>query len=304
MITMEVALRRSFGPAPPPGLTTGLNIHEEAPTPVPWPGPVIDGAFVAARLGAFAWTIVPFGLAVRLFDRFDPGRARGRSPKPRELPEAASERREAASPSLAWHPSATARPSLAGAVLAEARLVWDSTSWVRWPLLAAAVAAPFAPGEAQRFVAGAFFLLLVPAVSEAAARETLAGTRALVWCQPALPRAPLLWKLLAVLLFVGALAAPFLVRSLLFEPRAALTLALGLVFTAAFAVGAASLTGGGKLFTGVYLVLWYGALNGAAPLDFAGALSGQPNPAVAAAFAMAGAALAGSAAWAQARSAR
>jgi hypothetical protein len=114
----------------------------------------------------------------------------------------------------------------------------------------------------------------------------------------------LLWKLLAVLLFVGALAAPFLVRSLLFEPRAALTLALGLVFTAAFAVGAASLTGGGKLFTGVYLVLWYGALNGAAPLDFAGALSGQPNPAVAAAFAMAGAALAGSAAWAQARSAR
>lgn len=42
------------------------------------------------------------------------------------------------------------------------------------------------------------------------------------------------------------------------------------------AAGLASLTSGGKLFSGAYLVLWYLAVNGLPGADFAGAFSKDP----------------------------
>ena len=53
-------------------------------------------------------------------------------------------------------------------------------------------------------------------------------------------------------------------------------------------MSAGTLTRGGKLFAGAYLMLWYGALSGAGPLDFSGALSGRPSLATALAYAAAG----------------
>jgi hypothetical protein len=173
-------------------------------------------------------------------------------------------------------------------VRAEARLIWDTASWLKWPLLAAACVAPFVPGEGGRLAAGALLLLLAPVISEAAAREDLEGTRGLVLSQPSLPASAGLWKLGAVLAFVLAFAAPLALRKLVGSPEYGLAFLAGLVFVAAFAVSAGSLTRGGKLFTGVYLMLWYGALSGAGPLDFSGALSGHPHLTISAAYAATG----------------
>ena len=49
-----------------------------------------------------------------------------------------------------------------------------------------------------------------------------------------------------------------------------------------WSVAFASLTAGGKLFSGVYLVVWYMALSGLPDADFAGALSKAPRPVVSA----------------------
>jgi hypothetical protein len=166
---------------------------------------------------------------------------------------------------------AAPRPSLPGAALAEARLVWDLASWLKWPMLCAALAAAFTPvGTAV------FLLLLAPVISEAAARESLAGTRALVFSQPGVPRATLIWKAASLALFVLAFGAPAALRAFAASIAHGVALVSGLLFVAAFAVSAGSLTGGGKLFTAVYTALWYVALNGeaAGPLDYCGAFGG------------------------------
>ena len=140
----------------------------------------------------------------------------------------------------------------AGSVVTEApeRLIWEAASWLRWPLLAAAILAAVLPGPGARVATAALLLLLAPALSEVAAREHLHGTRDLVFSQPAVLRA--------------ALASP--ARGLAF--------ASGLLFVAGFAAGAGSLTRGRQLFSGVYVALWYAAVSGAGPLDFCGAFGG------------------------------
>ncbi|HKD12305.1 MAG TPA: hypothetical protein VKE50_09530, partial [Thermoanaerobaculia bacterium] len=61
-------------------------------------------------------------------------------------------------------------------------------------------------------------------------------------------------------------------------------LALGALFTAAFAAGSAWLSGGGKLFSALFLVLWYAAINRIPQADFAGAFSASPRLAVSGAY--------------------
>jgi len=93
-----------------------------------------------------------------------------------------------------------------------------------------------------------------------------------------------LWKLGAVLVFVLGMGGPLALRMTATAPERGLAFLAGLAFVAAFAVSAGALTRGGKLFTGVYLMLWYGALSGAGPLDFSGALSGRPSLATSLAY--------------------
>ncbi len=58
------------------------------------------------------------------------------------------------------------------------------------------------------------------AVSEVAARESLAGTRGLVFAQPGLPASPVLWKAGAILVFSLAFGLPCAARALARSPAA------------------------------------------------------------------------------------
>jgi ABC-2 family transporter protein len=300
--SLQVAIQRSFGDTVPLDMSSGLIIHDQPPVEIQWAGPHLDAGFVAARLAAFAWALLPLAASVALFDRFDPSRKAGRSRRPSREPRPSAPAEDSMASVTALAPfSIQPRPSVWAAVEAEARLVWQAASWLKWPLAASALAAPLFAGEAARLGAGAFLLLLAPVVSEAAAREDLEGTRGLVFSQPSIPAWPILSKLLGVFLFVLALGAPFAVRVTLRAPAEGLTLVTGFAFVAAFAVGAGSLTRGGKLFTSVYLLLWYGALSGAPALDFSGALSGHPRLATALAYVTAGGVLVFAAALAEQR---
>jgi hypothetical protein len=169
----------------------------------------------------------------------------------------------------------TVRPTLAAAIFAEARLIWESASLVKWPLAISAILAGLLPGN---FAQGVFLVLLVPVISEVAAREKLAGTSALVFSQPGVPRSAVLWKTAATALVVLALGAPLSVKCLLVSPARGLACFGGLLAVAAISVAMGSLTAGGKLFTGLYLAVWYMGLSGVAPADFTSALSAKPEP--------------------------
>lgn len=156
--------------------------------------------------------------------------------------------------------------------MAEARLGWDTASWLKWPLLAAAAgAAVFTPATA------AFLILLVPLLSDVAAREDLHGTRGLVFSQPGIPGSRVLWKAGAIALIVMTLGLPAIVRALATSFRHAAAMATGLLFTAALATAAGSISRGGKLFAAVFTPLWYVGLSGAAagPFDLTGAFGGN-----------------------------
>jgi hypothetical protein len=68
-----------------------------------------------------------------------------------------------------------------------------------------------------------------------------------------------------------------MLRAFLASPAQGVAFLTGLLFVAAFAVAAGSLTGGGKLFTAVYTALWYVAVSGGTKvgaLDYCGAFGG------------------------------
>lgn len=158
---------------------------------------------------------------------------------------------------------------------AEARLIWESASWIKWPLALAALLAGLLPGN---FAAGIFLVLLIPVISEVAAREDLAGTRALVFSQPDVPASTVLWKTAALALFLLALGAPLVIRSFVASPVRGLASVAGLLAIVGVAVGFGSLTRGGKLFSALYVAVWYMAMSGTAAADLTGALSKAPVP--------------------------
>jgi len=272
------------------GFATGLEIRDTPFERVPWRGVAITPKLAVARAANLLVALLPLAPAILLFDRFDParrrrrassgssriGRWRGRADS--DAPEPAAAPRH-----LALEPAA-ARPSAGRAVLAEARLIWNASGWLRWPLLASAVLAGALPAPA----AAIFLLLLVPAVSEAAARESVNGTSGLVFSQPGVPASPVLWKAASVCLFLLVLAAPLVGREFLQSPVRGLAAAAGIGFVALSAVGLGFLTAGGKLFTGAYLVLWYLAVSNLPQADFAAVLGKAPVPRYAAAYLLIG----------------
>lgn len=288
----------------PGGISIGLQIMDQPIERVEWPGVRWTRGEVLARLATLLWAAVPFGLAVLLFDRFDPARGRWRSRRLRRPPPAAAgdataagaEATGSAPPALttqALHalPPVALRPTAWRAILAEVRLLFlGAAPVVRWALPPAALLAA-APAGAGLAGTAALLFLLAPLLAEVAARESLSGTTALVFSQPAVPLSPVLWKTAAAGAAVLALGMPRLLLTAVIDPGRALAFLLGLVATAAFAVGAGSLTGGGKLFSGVYVALWYVAVNGAPELDFSGAFAREPRPQVAAIFLLAAAVL-------------
>jgi len=283
-VTLQVLLERA---APPghKGISSGITIHNRPFPRVPWPGVSIGAGLLLLRLATSLWTAVPLLVAVLLFDRFDPGRATLRylrhrgdrlrqvsgDPTPGQRPEAAPP--PAAPLHIGELPPVTTAPSFAGSVLAEALLLWETSSALKWALLLASLGGAVAPPEVSRGFGAAFLLLVIPVISEAAAREDLAGTRGLVFSQPGVPASPALWKLSAIAVFLLVMAAPLLLRSLA-SPAGFVALLTGLLFVAAFATGAGVLTGGGKLFSGLGIALWYAAASGLGPADYCGVFGG------------------------------
>ena len=266
-------------------IATGLIVHDQPVRRVPWPGVSLSRGLVALRAANLLFALAPLALAALVFNRFDPARAprRWREGRRREAPSAAEP-----APAVSSRPAELAslgstgslRPSSIAAVVAEARMIWDCAGWIRWPLLVSALGAAALPGPAVAASTAAFFLLLVPVISECAAREEIAGTRGLVFSQPAVPSSALAWKTASLAAFVLALCFPAIVRAGAAAPVRGIELTLGALFTAILAAGCAWLTGGGKLFSALFLVLWYAAINRIPQADFAGAFSASPRLAV------------------------
>lgn len=284
LATAEWLVRQTI----PPNATSVSSGHIVRDGPierVPWPGVSVTPGLVALRALNFLIALLPLLPAIVVFDRFDPARALRKARKAGLFARIARRfrRRDAdvvapiaeAAFSRPMLTPVTPRPSAIAAILAEARLVWESASLVKWPLAVAAMLAGLLPGNVAQ---GAFLLLLVPVISEAAARERLAGTGALVFSQPAVPRSAVLWKTAAVGLVVLALGAPLTIKCLLASPVRGLACLGGLAAIAALSVAMGSLSGGGKLFTGVYLVVWYMGLSNLAAADVTAALSARPEP--------------------------
>lgn len=283
--SVSVLIARSLPEAQPGSISTGLIYRKEVVTAVAWSGLPLDADFVARRIGGILWALPPLGLALLLFDRFDPARRRlslrGKSktapalaaPAPVESAAAAA---AFSAPSFAQlAPVVAPRPSAFLSVVADAVLLWNTGSLLRFLVLILGILAAVLPLSAAPMVGAGFLLLLAPLISEAACRESLAGAGPLVFSQPGVPRSGVLWKLGSVSLFVVLISLPFLLRALLSSPARGFAALSGLLFVAALSVSFGSLTGGGKLFVGIYLALWYAALNRVPYLDFCSLFGGD-----------------------------
>jgi hypothetical protein len=234
---------------------------------VSWPAAAVTTRLATARAVAVVWIVVPLGLALIAFDRFDPAAARGPSSRrPGPAPVATEVSAPTERSGLTWRGLAT-QPAAMRAVFAEVRLIWDTASWLKWPLLASAVA-----GAASLAATHVFLLFVAPVIAETAARETRAGTIGLVFSAAGVPSPRVLWKAAAIALFCLGLGLPALLRAFAVSSAHGVALLTGLLFIAAFSTSAASLSGGGKTFLGLYTPLWYLSLNGApmGAFDFAG----------------------------------
>ena len=282
LATHQWRVRQSL-PEKVKGVSTGYVFHSKPFERVPWHGAPLTAEQVGIRGLNLLLALVPLGLAILIFDRFDPAsrfrlrkrqRARsrifgfGQKPKNEDLTPAPERAPVVLAP---MHPA----PSAVGAVYAEARLIFESASWLKWPLVLAAVLAGLLPGNLP---AGIFLVLLAPVISEAAAREDMAGTRALVFSQPGVPSSLVLWKAAALSLVVGMLGAPMAVRGFAESPAKGAAAVVGLLAISAICVGLGSLSAGGKLFTGLYVAAWYGAMSGGAEMDITGALGNAARP--------------------------
>jgi hypothetical protein len=298
MATLEAHVARSLPEAV--SISSGLIFHDKPFLRVPWTGPRITPPDVASRVVSLVAALLPLGAALFFFDRFDPARAGRRLRAGRQAAAAVPAPEPSAFAALAALGRPVALdPTPARAVLAEARLAWDASSLLKWPLLAAALGAPFLPPAAFPFGAAGMLLLLGAAISEIAARESLAGTRSLVFAQPGVPASPALWKAGAILVFVLAFGLPSAVGAAVLGPAAGAAFLGGLLFTAGLAAGFGSLSGGGKLFLGVYTAVLYFAVNRLPVADFTGLFTNPSAPRTLA-FLLAGAASVG-AAWAAER---
>jgi ABC-type transport system involved in multi-copper enzyme maturation permease subunit len=262
-------------------MASGYVVRDRPAERVPWKPAPFGPLVVAARCASLLWALLPLAAAILLFDRFDPARrrlARARSGIVSRV--AARFRRsetavaavEGATRPVSRTP-VSARPTRLRAIVAEARLMWDSATWLKWPLALSSLLSGLLPGEASRGAMAAFFALLVPAISEASAREMLSGTQGLVFSQPGVPRSPALWKAASVAVFILVLASPAVLRALAAGPARGGAFLAGLLFVAGASSGLGHLTRGGKLFSGAFLALWYVAINGAPFADFAGAFA-------------------------------
>jgi hypothetical protein len=259
-----------------------------------WPGLEIDRALWTGR-GAVAGVALLAALGAALpFDRFDPARRwQPRGPRRAVAEPEPSEAESAGSRSGAALPALGAGRETRWWSLVRAETWICARALPRWwlaglPVLA--VAGLLAgPGLRPKVLAAAF---LWPALawSGLATRDRRFGVTALLGSAPS-PRSRQLPAVVAAgTLIALAASGGVIVRFVAAgEPLRAVAVLAGGVAVALAAVALGILSGGPRLFEGLYVALWYfGPLEGAWPVDFAGttaASAGRGVPYAAAAVA-------------------
>jgi len=170
--TIEQLVVESVPGAQKDSFSAGHIVLDRAPARVPWAGIRYSPRVVAARLANFGWGLPALFAAFLLFDRFDPARLRrSRRLRKKEDPSAAPEGAAAAGyRSYSGLSGAPPAPRAASAIAAEALLVWQTAPAAKWLLPAVALASLAVPASALTGIAAAWLVLLVPVVSETAAR--------------------------------------------------------------------------------------------------------------------------------------
>lgn len=237
----------------------------------------------------FAW----FGVAALLvalaaipFRRFDPAGAvtgRGRRAPPSEGAAATAEAPPVWDRPVAL-PAVETRSPFLTLLQSELRLMLHGRSRWWWlvtaALLIATAAAPLP--IAHRYILPGLWFWQVLALSPLGSREVSSRTTEIVFAAPRPLGRQLPAALAAGLGLTLVLGAPVLARQLVAgQPGSALGVLAGALFLPALALAAGTWTNGSRLFEVLFTVLWYGAMNDAPPLDFAGALAGvEPSPTV------------------------
>jgi len=282
---------RTLDPGWSGSFVIGANRTEDRATETfRWEELPVTGSLVAQRAAALGAALVVAMIAAWPFDRFDPARRRLRS--------ARSEKRldsiAVATSPAATSPPARQLPALApertrGSFrlgLAELRVALRSMSRWWWLGAAATTVGGLVGGDATRggWLAAAF---LWPALvwSGLATRDRACGIAPLLQAAPS----PLARQLPALLLagWLSALTCcggAILGRLASGEIAGAVATTVGALAVPALAVALGLLSGGPRLFEGLYVALWYfGPLQRTAALDFTAASAesiGRAVPAV------------------------
>jgi hypothetical protein len=262
-----------------------------------WEGPRWDAAALASRFLCLGVAIGAVGVSTVVFDRFDeaplPRRtSRSRrdrsSPTPRaasrvavpglEEPDARGARSRGAAAAAATRltPLTTALDfGWAPLVMAELRLVLRDAPRPWWLVAAGlSLAGWLAPlWAARQGVLAALWIWPLLLWSALGNREARHGTEALVLSAPRPVLRPVLAQWLAGTVLALGLASGVVLRlAAAGSWSAAFQVAAGGMFIPALAVGLGAMSGSGKLFEVIYLLLWYaGPISHARSLDFTGA---------------------------------
>ena len=285
MVAFDEMIERTVGDENVRDLSMGVMIVDEPISRVSIGRISFTDAFNSSRLWNFVWIALILALSTFMF-RFTIAPS-VKKPKRRRT-DALETVTGLLQRHADWIPSGTRQPSWTRAVTAEARLIWGSAGIVRWPFLLAALLTLFLPIDGARGAGAIAILLLGPIISEVAAREHLAGTTMIVVPSPAVPRSLVLWKFAATVVFTLLTLAPLLFRSFGLGSDHGIAFLAGTIGTVALATGLGSLTRGGKLFTGLYVVAWYTATQREPGLDFTGWFVEAPSPQSAAIWLLAG----------------
>lgn len=229
-----------------------------------WPRWAYRWTWVAVAALLVAAVAVPF----RRFDPVIETREVARAPSPGAG--AATARRRLSIPTIA-----TVSPRLT-LLQSELRLLLLGRSRWWWlvtgALFVASAAAPLA--VSHRYILPGLWFWQILALSQLGSREVGARTTEIVFTAPRPLARQLLAALGAGVLLLLALGLPVLVRELLAgSPTGALGVVAGAAFLPAMALALGTWTNGGKVFELLFTIIWYGAMNDAPPLDFAGALA-------------------------------
>ncbi|HNX50956.1 MAG TPA: hypothetical protein PLS53_13045 [Thermoanaerobaculaceae bacterium] len=232
-------------------------------------------------LHRFVWVGVAVLLVVLVavpFRRFDPAFRRAPGARRGRMPDLAPPDEEFAptwTEPVALPAVETGSPFLL-VLQSELRLMLHGRS--RWWWLVSAgllIATAVAPLPiAHHYLLPCLWFWHVLVLSKLGSREVSARTTEIVFSAPSPLRRQLPAALGAGLALTLVLGLPVMLRQLLAgNPAGVLGVAAGALFLTAFALALGTWTNGSKAFEILFTVVWYGAMNDAPPLDFAGALA-------------------------------